>query len=57
MPKGRVFQKEGTASAKAQGRSVLSKLKEEQRGWHGQSHLSKERSARGPESASDVGEG
>ena len=57
MPKGRVFQKEGTASAKARGRSVLSKLKEEQRGWHGQSHLSKERSARGPESASDVGEG
>ena len=31
------------------GRSVLSTLREEQRGWRGQSQLSKERSARGPE--------
>lgn len=32
-------------------------LKEEQRGWCGQSQLSREESARGPESASDVGRG
>lgn len=39
------------------GRSMLGMLKEEQRGWCGRSQLSKEETARGPESARDVSKG